>query len=63
MSVISRQQTQSSAKSFISESMSLEISFMYRENNNGPRPVPYGTPDKTGAHSEMSPFTTVRCVL
>ena len=37
---------------------------MYRENNNeprmvennGPRTVPCGTPDKTGAHSEISPF-------
>ena len=27
---------QSSAKSLISESMSVEISFIYRENNNGP---------------------------
>ena len=63
MSLISRYQTQSSAKSLISESMSVEISFMYRENNNGPRTAPCGTPDKTGAHSEVSRFTTARCVL
>ena len=36
---------------------------MYRENNNGPRTVPCGTPDKTGAHPEVSPFTTARCGL
>ena len=35
MSLISRQQTQSSVKSLISESMSVEISFMYRDSNNG----------------------------
>ena len=29
---------------------------MYGENNNGPRTVPCGTPDKTGVHSEVSPF-------
>ena len=26
------------------------ISFIYKENNRGPRTVPCGTPDKTGAH-------------
>ena len=41
-----------------SESVSVEISLMYRENNNGPRMVPCGTPDKTGAHIKVSPFTT-----
>ena len=39
------------------------ISFMYSENNNGPRTIPCGTPDKTGAHSEVSALTTARCVL
>ena len=63
MSLISRQQTQSSAKSLISESASVEISLMCREDNNGPRTVPCGTPGKTGAHSEVSPFTTAHCVL
>ena len=62
MSLISRQKTQSSAKTLISESMSVEISFMYRENNNVTSTVPCGTPDKTGAHSEVSQFTTA-CVL
>ena len=37
MSLISRQQTRTSVKSLISESMSKEISFMYRKNNIGPR--------------------------
>ena len=45
-------------KSPISESMSVEVLFMYRENNNGPRTVPCGTPDKTGAHSKVLLFTT-----
>ena len=40
-------------KSFISESMSVEISFMYRGNNNVPRTVPCGTPDKTDPISEV----------
>ena len=26
---------------------------MYRENNKGPRTVPWGTPDKTGAQSDF----------
>ena len=29
---------------------------MYRENNKGPRTVPWGTPDKTGAQSDFTPF-------
>ena len=33
---------------------------MYRENNKGPRTVPWGTPDKTGAQSDFTPFTTTR---
>ena len=36
---------------------------MYRENNKGPRTVPCGTPDKTGAQSDFTPFTTTRCCL
>ena len=40
--------TKSSAKSLISDSISDEMSFMYRENNKGPRTVPWGTHDKTG---------------
>ena len=39
------------------------MSFMYRENNEGPRTVPWGTPDKTGAQSDFTPFTTTRCCL
>ena len=63
VSLISRKQIQSSAKSLISESMSVEISLMYEENNKRPRTVPYGTLDKTGAQSDFAPFTTNRCCL
>ena len=56
-SLVSRWQTQSSAKSLISDSISDEMSFMYRENNKGPRTVPWGTPDQTGAQSDFTPFT------
>ena len=47
----------------ISESMSVLISLIYNENNTGPRTVPWGTSDKTGAQSEFIPFTTTRCCL
>ena len=52
-----------SAKSLISDSISDEMSFMYRENNKGLRMVPWGTPYKTGAQSDLTPFTTTRCCL
>ena len=61
LSLISRWQTQSSAKSLISDSMSAVMSFMCREINKGPRMVPCGTPDTTGAQSDLTPFTTTRC--
>ena len=54
---------QSSAKSLISDSISDEMLFMYKENNKGPRTVPWGTSDKTGAQSGFTPFTTTRCCL
>ena len=44
----------------ISESMSVEISVLYKENNKGPRTVPWGTPDKTGAQSDFAPFKTTQ---
>ena len=50
-------------KHLISDSISDEMSFMYRENNQGPRTVPWGTPDKTRAQSDFIPFTTTRCWL
>ena len=50
-------------KVFISDSVSDEMSFMYRENHKGPRTVPSGTPDKTGAQSDFTPFTTTRWFL
>ena len=37
-------------KSLISESMSVEISLTYKENNKGPRTVSCGSPDKTGTN-------------
>ena len=43
--------------------MSVVISLIYNENNTGPRTVPWGTPDKTGAQSDFIPFTTTRCCL
>ena len=63
VSLISRQQTQPSAKSLISESKPVEMSLMCKENNEEPRTVPSGTPDKTGANSDFAPFTTTRCCL
>ena len=47
---------QSSAKCFISESVSVEIPLMYKENNKWPRTLPCGTPDNTGAQSDFAPF-------
>ena len=44
------------SKSLISDSISDEMSFMFREHNKGPRTVPWGTPDKTGAQSGFTPF-------
>ena len=32
-------------------------------HNKGPRTVPYGTPDKTGAQSDFAPFKTTHCCL
>ena len=29
---------------------------MYKENNNGPRTVPWGTPDTTGAQSDLTVY-------
>ena len=39
------------------------MSFIYKENNSGPRTVPCGTPDKTGAHWDFDPLTTTLCCL
>ena len=43
--------------------MSAVVSVMCRENNKGLRTVPCGTPDTTGAQSDLTPFTTTRCYL
>ena len=41
----------------IKDSMYAEISLLYKENNKGTRTVPCGTPDTTGAESDLTPFT------
>ena len=53
---------QSSAISIISESMSVEISLMYKENKKGPKTVLCGTPDKTGAQSDFAPLQQLAVV-
>ena len=45
------------------KSMPTDMSFMYKENNNGLRTVPYGSPDTTGTQSDLTPFTTTLCCL
>ena len=45
-------------------SMSVEIYFGYTyKNNNRPRTVPWGTPEKTGVQSDFSLFTPTCCCL
>ena len=39
------------------------MSFIYKENNSGPRTVPCGTQDKTGAHWDFTSLTTTLCCL
>ena len=51
--LISRLQTQSSAKTLDSESKPSVISFLYNENNNGTRTVPWGTGDEMNAQSDL----------
>ena len=51
------------SKSLISDSISDEMSFMFREHNKGPRTVPWGTPDKTGAQSDFTPFYIQQLVV
>ena len=43
--------------------MSSIMSLIYNGNNNGPKTVPCGTQDKTGAHSDFAPLTTTLCCL
>ena len=43
--------------------ISVEMSFIYKKNNKGPRTVPCGTSDKTRAQSDFTAFTTTRCYL
>ena len=40
-----------------------EISLIYIKKNNGPRTVPWGTPERTGLHSDAKPSTTTLWVL
>ena len=64
LSVMSRYNTQSSAKSL---TMLLVIdscrSLMYARNKTGPRTVPCGTPLVTGLGVEVSPSSSTRWVL
>ena len=39
------------------------MSVIDNENNNRPKTVPCGTPDKTGAHPDFEPLTTTLCCL
>ncbi len=39
------------------------MSLIYSRNNNGPRTVPYGTPDFAGTGLDVVPSTTTVCVL
>ena len=39
------------------------MSFIYKDNNIGPRTVPCGTPNKTGAHWGFAPLITTLCCL
>ena len=54
-------QTQSSANRCISDSVPSEMSFMYKEDKRGPRTVPCGTPDMTGALSSLLPLAAILC--
>ena len=64
LSVMSRYNTQSSAKGL---TLLLVIdscrSFMYARNTTGPRTVPCGTPLVTGLGVEVSPSSSTRWVL
>ena len=63
-SLISRMQTQSSAKSLISHLISVEMSFVYRKNNKGPRTVPWGAhPTKPEPNQILLHLQTARCCL
>ena len=57
LSVMSRYNTQSSAKSLTL------LLVMYAINKTGPRTVPYGTPLVTGLGVEVSPSSSTRWVL
>ena len=57
---ISRYITASSAYSFILEFKLHTMSLIYVMNKKGPSTVPWGTPDKTSAQPDFSPFTWTR---
>ena len=54
---------QSSINSQTCESTTLGRSFIWSKNNNGPKTVPWGTPESTIAHLNCLPSTTTRCTL
>ena len=51
-----------SKKSYFRLNTWWDVIYVQREQQ-GPRTVPWGTPDKTGAQSEFTQFTTTRCCL
>ena len=54
---------QSSANSQMAELTFAAISLMKINNSKGPRTVPCGTPDRTGAGALVCPSMTTLCVL
>ena len=40
----------------------LLMSFMYVRNRRGPRTVPWGTPERTGAGEDLAPSTSTVCM-
>ena len=50
-------------KQTVSESVLSILPLIYKENNNGPKKVPCGKSDKTGAHLDFVQLTTTLCCL
>ena len=42
--------------------VSFGISLIKIVNNNGPRRLPWGTPEVTGAHCDAAPLITTLCI-
>ena len=61
MELIGRYMTQSSANNLTCEVKTLGRSFICMRNNNRPKTVPCGTPDRTLHGSDLLPSTTTIC--